>query len=183
MPVHDDIHVGYVTQDRDGDIYGSAVNLAARLQGLAKDHEIIASKDVVVNGIMQDTNQPLMFVRQDEIDKLKPGCLIIDISCDEGMGFEFAKPTSFEAPMFKIGKADYYAVDHTPSYLWNSASWEISNSLLPYLPLVMGGHHKWEQSQTLQRAIEIRDGVVLNSDIVAFQNRRSEYPHEFISEP
>ena len=142
--------------------------------------EALDDVDVVVNGILQDPNRPLMFVRQDEIDKLKRGCLIIDISCDEGMGFEFAKPTTFEAPMFKIGKVNYYAVDHTPSYLWNSASWEISNSLLPYLPLVMGGYQKWEQSQTLQRAIEIKDGVVLNADIIAFQNRKSEYPHEVI---
>jgi alanine dehydrogenase len=140
--------------------------------------DALADVDLIVNGILQDTNQPLMFIRQDDVDKLRPGCLIIDVSCDEGMGFEFARPTTFEAPIFKVGKADYYAVDHTPSYLWNSASWEISNSLQPYLPLVMGGPDEWEQSQTLKRAIEIRGGVIENTDITAFQNRKSEFPHE-----
>jgi len=139
--------------------------------------DVLSDADIIVNGILQDTNHPLMFVRQNEVDKLKPECLILDISCDEGMGFEFAKPTSFEAPMFKVGKTHYYAVDHAPSYLWNSASWEISNSLLPYLPLVMSGKNRWEESITLQRAIEIRDGVVLNNDILSFQNRKREYPH------
>jgi alanine dehydrogenase len=143
--------------------------------------DVLAEADVIVNGILQNTNNPLMFVRDKEINKLKNGCLIIDVSCDEAMGFEFAKPTSFKNPMFKVGKVNYYAVDHTPSYLWNSASWEISQSLLPYLPLVMEGPDRWEKSKTLKRAIEISDGVVLNPDILSFQNRSSKYPHEVIT--
>ena len=140
--------------------------------------KVLADADIVINGILQDPNHPLMFVYNSEIDKLKPDCLILDISCDEGMGFEFAKPTSFKKPMFSVGKIHYYAVDHSPSYLWNSASWEISNSLLPYLPLVMGNEEKWKESKTLQKAIEVKSGVILNNDILAFQNRKSEYPHE-----
>lgn len=31
----------------------------------------------------------------------------------------------------------YYGVDHSPSHLWNSATWEISEALLPYLRKVM----------------------------------------------
>jgi N5-(carboxyethyl)ornithine synthase len=97
----------------------------------------LVDADIIVNGILQDTDHPLMFVPEDQNDRLKPGCLIIDVSCDEGMGFSFAKPTTFENPMFKAGQVFYYAVDHTPSYLWNAASWEISNSLTPYLPIIM----------------------------------------------
>lgn len=138
----------------------------------------IADADIIVNGILQDTNHPLMFVFDDEKDKLKPGSLIIDVSCDEGMGFEFAKPTTFSNPMFKVGRAQYYAVDHAPSYLWNSASWEISKSLLPYLPIVMGGPDQWSQSETIKRAIEISNGVIQNPDILSFQNREIDYPHQ-----
>ena len=137
----------------------------------------LADADIIVNGILQDTDQPLMFVPEGQNDRLKKGCLIVDVSCDEGMGFSFAKPTSFEAPMFKVGKVHYYAVDHTPSYLWNSASWEISNSLLPYLPIVMAGPERWEESETIRRAIEIKDGVIHNPKILSFQNRHATYPH------
>jgi alanine dehydrogenase len=108
--------------------------------------------------------------------------LIVDVSCDEGMGFSFARPTPFTAPMFKVGHVNYYAVDHTPSYLWDSASWEISNSLLPYLPIVMGGPDRWAESETIQRAIEIREGVIQNPKILSFQNRREAYPHAPLAE-
>lgn len=144
--------------------------------------EDLAGVDIIVNGILQNTDNPLMFVESDEVDKLKRGCLIVDVSCDEGMGFPFARPTTFDEPMFNIGKLHYYAVDHTPSYLWNSASWEISNSLLPYLPLVIGGPETWDKHETLRRAIEIRDGVIQNPKILSFQNREPAYPHKILAQ-
>jgi len=139
--------------------------------------EELLDADIIVNGMLQDTDHPIMLVQEDQNHRLKPGCVIMDISCDEGMAFTFAKPTSFDAPIFKAGNVFYYAVDHTPSYLWSAASWEISNSLIPYLPLIMGGPEKWEASETIRRAIEIKDGVIQNPKITSFQKRSSEYPH------
>lgn len=134
--------------------------------------------DIIVNGILQDTDHPLMFVNEDQVGELKPGFLVIDVSCDKGMGFSFAKPTSFKAPFFKVGKGHYYAVDHSPSYLWNSASWEISNSLLPYLPIVMKGPKSWSENLTVRKSIEIENGRIVNPKILSYQNRAEVYPHE-----
>ena len=35
----------------------------------------------------------------------------------------------------------------------------------------------WKASQTISRAVEIRDGVVLNPSILSFQHRDKSYPH------
>ncbi len=139
--------------------------------------EELSEVDIIVNGILQDTDKPLMFVEEHQNHLLKKGCLIVDVSCDEGMGFSFAKPTSFDAPMFKVGTIKYYAVDHTPSYLWDCASWEISNGIIPYLPVIMAGSDAWEESETIRRAIEIKGGVIANPKILSFQNRKAAYPH------
>ena len=134
--------------------------------------------DVICNGILQDTNRPVMFVRDDEVERLKPRSVIIDISCDEGMGFPFARPTTFKDPVFLIGdRITYYSVDHTPSYLWSAASSEISTALLPYLRIVQAGAEAWEAEPTIARAVDILDGVVRNPNILNFQKRKKEYPH------
>ena len=90
---------------------------------------------------------------------------MIDVSCDLGMGFPFARPTSFEDPVFEVGggapPAVYYGVDHTPSYLWDAATWEISEGLLPYLPAVMEGPVGWERTPALARAIALSPDIVL----------------------
>jgi len=68
-------------------------------------------------------------------------------------------------------------VDHTPSYLWRSASWEISAVVVSYLETIIRGPEAWEANKTVRRAIEIRDGVVQNPKILSFQNRLPNYPH------
>jgi alanine dehydrogenase len=140
--------------------------------------EVLASYDVIVNCILQDTDEPLMFVMDEDLPRFAPGTLFVDVSCDEGMGFEWARPTSFAEPMLAVGDGlHYYAVDHSPSYLWNSATWENSEALLEYLPAVMAGPAAWEADETIRRAIEIRDGRIENPRILSFQGRSATYPH------
>jgi alanine dehydrogenase len=138
----------------------------------------LAGFDIVVNCVLQDTGAPLMFITAGELAAFSPGSLIVDVSCDAGMGFSWARPTSFADPMFTVGSTiHYYAVDHSPSLLWDSATWEISNALLLYLKTVLGGPAAWASDETIRRAIEIRDGVIQNPAILAFQHRAPQYPH------
>ena len=140
--------------------------------------EYLARNDIVVNCTLQDPNAPLTYLRLDDLDAFRPGSLIVDVSIDEGMGFSWARPTSFADPMFTVGDStNYYAVDHTPTLLWNSATWEISEALMPFLRTVMEGPASWASSDTIRRAIEIEGGRVRNEAILTFQGRSAEYPY------
>jgi alanine dehydrogenase len=94
------------------------------------------------------------------------------------MGFEWARATTFAEPMFGVGDGlHYYAVDHSPSFLWDSATWENSEALLDYLPIVMRGPAAWGANDTIGRAIEIHEGVIRNPRIISFQNRAPSFPY------
>ena len=139
--------------------------------------ELISESDIIINGIFQNPDKPILFVHENEKHILKPGCLIIDVSCDEGMGFYFAKPTTFKNPMLTFDKIDYYGVDHTPSYLWESATRSISASLIQYLPALIEGPESWERNASLCNAINIDKGVIRKVSVLSFQNRQPTYPH------
>ena len=139
--------------------------------------ELISEADIIVNGTFQETANPVNFVIGSEADCLKANSLIIDVSCDEGMGFFFAKPTTFANPMFRHATTDYYAVDHTPSYLWESATRSISAAMIVYLPTVLAGKAQWQQDETIRRAINIEDGIIKNTAILAFQKRQLNPPY------
>jgi alanine dehydrogenase len=157
---------------------GSSSSFALTDDGRVPLAGYLAEHDVVVNCVLQDPNAPLIFLDEGDLEVFRPGSLFIDVSCDEAMGFSWALPTSFEKPTFTVGNnMTYYAVDHSPSYLWNAATWEISEALIPYLPTVLGGPEEWDDDETVRRAIEIREGVIVNPDILAFQHRAPEYPH------
>lgn len=138
----------------------------------------LAENDIVVNCTLQDTAAPLTYLRTADVAAFRQGSLVVDVSCDEAMGFEWAVPTTFDDPMFTVGdRVHYYAVDHSPSYLWSSATWENSEALLPFVDTVLGGPVAWDANETIRRAIEVRDGRVCNPAILAFQGRGPEHPY------
>jgi alanine dehydrogenase len=134
--------------------------------------EVLAGYDLIVNAIFQDSNNPLIYIKNSQLSLLKKGTIIIDVSCDEKMGFEFARPTTFSDPTFQVGDGvTYYGVDHTPSYFWNSASYEISSALIPFLKTVLDGKESWKADSVIRNAIEIEDGIIKNPKILSFQKR------------
>ncbi len=138
----------------------------------------LAERDVIVNCTLQDTAHPLTYLKTEDLHLFRRGTLVVDVSCDLGMGFSWARPTTFDEPMFDVGDGvHYYGVDHSPSYLWNSATWENSEALLPFLEIVLAGPAAWDADETISRAIEIREGQVVNPAILAFQGRSAEPPH------
>jgi alanine dehydrogenase len=166
-PIHS---VRIVQFDHDDD--------APHLSHVITDHgrvplaPFLAEADIVVNCTLQDPNAPLTYLNEGDLAAFAPGSLIVDVSCDEGMGFSWARSTTFTEPIIEVGDdVHYYAVDHSPSYLWDSATWEIGEALTPFLEVVMAGPDAWQADPTLRRAIEIQDGMIVNPAILAFQNR------------
>jgi alanine dehydrogenase len=165
----------------DPDDTAGRVSHAVTPKGRVPLAEFLGGHDIIVNCVLQDTDNPLVFLTNDDLPELSPGAMVIDVSCDEGMGFEWARPTTFAEPTFTVGRnVRYYAVDHSPSYLWASATWEISQALLPFLRTVMDGPGSWDEGPTVRRAIEIREGVIENPAILSFQGRGAQYPHEVL---
>ncbi|WP_286931238.1 MULTISPECIES: N(5)-(carboxyethyl)ornithine synthase [Aeromicrobium] len=146
--------------------------------GMVPVAEFLADNDIIVNCVLQNPDAPLTFLDEGDLASIASGTIVVDVSCDEAMGFSWARPTTFDEPTFTVGdNVLYYAVDHSPSLLWDSATWEISAALLPHLETVMAGPAGWDAATVVSRAIEIRDGVVVNPAILSFQHRAEEYPH------
>ncbi|MEX3019855.1 hypothetical protein AB4K05_09695 [Kluyvera sp. STS39-E] len=139
---------------------------------------VLSTYDVIVNCVLQDPINPLVFMNQNDLSNINKQLDIVDISCDKGMGFEFAVPTTFESPLIKpTSFVNYYSVDHTPNLYWNSASYEISKSVIDFIALF--STNDWLKNDTLKNATEILMGDILNKKILTFQSRQSSYPYHY----
>ena len=153
---------------------GSTVQLA---DGEASLPAFLAEHDIVVNCVLQDVTAPEVYLASEDLALFTPGSLFVDVSCDKAMGFSWARPTTFDQPTTTVGDSmHYYAVDHSPSLLWDSATWELSKALLPYLPTI-ASPQSWDADETVRRAVEMRDGAIQNPSILAYQGRSPRYPH------
>ncbi len=127
----------------------------------------IGRYDVIVNGVLWDVFRDDHLVYEEDLEKMKPGSMIVDISCDPHMGIETSHATSINEPVYWHKGILHYAVDHTPTLFFRSASQSISKEVARFLDkLVMG-----DTDATLDRATIIRRGVILDDRIRRFQKR------------
>lgn len=139
-------------------------------------HHELNNYDIIINCVLQDPLEPIMFLNENDISIQKQKLIVIDVSCDYEMAFDFAKPTSFSNPTIETDKYIYYGVDHTPMYYWESASYELSGAILPYLKYILK-NDTIIGNITLEKALDIDKGNILNNDILNFQNREHTSPY------
>lgn len=123
--------------------------------------------DVVVNSILWDTSRKDHILYKEDLRRMKPGSMIIDISCDRNGGIETSVPTTIESPIYMVDGITHYVVDHTPSLFWKSASESISFVVVHYLDELITG----SISDSLLRSKCIEFGEILDPRILSFQKR------------
>lgn len=123
--------------------------------------------DVVVNAILWDTSRKDHIIYGDDLKRMKKNALIIDISCDRNGGIETSIPTTIEDPIYIVDGVTHYVVDHTPSLFWKSATESLSCEFVKYADELMEG----KPSEVLQKAMNVKDGVIMDERINKFQNR------------
>ena len=146
------------------------VYLESNSQEKKEPIDVLKNYDIIINCVLQNPTSPIIFIKNNDIDKITKKTTIIDISCDKNMGFEFASPTYFDEPFINISEnIKYYSIDNTPSIYWDSASYEITKSLIPFLELFIS--NLWEKDPIIKNAIEIQNGIIKNKKIIEFQKR------------
>jgi N5-(carboxyethyl)ornithine synthase len=129
--------------------------------------EEIGRFDVVVNGVLWDVFRTDHLIYEVDLERMKPGSLIVDISCDAHMGVESSRPTSMAEPVYWHKGILHYAVDNTPSLFFRSASEAIGEKLVGFIDDVVQGR----ANRVLEQATIIRNGRILDERIRRFQGR------------
>ena len=123
--------------------------------------------DVVVNAILWDTNRKDHIIYRTDLERMKKGALIIDISCDRNGGIETSTPTTIDNPTYIVDGIMHYVVDHTPSLFYKTVSSNLSSVLPIYLNQLISD----EVGVVLNKAKIIDKGQVIDCRINQFQNR------------
>ena len=125
--------------------------------------------DLVVNAVLWDVFRTDHMIAREHLRCMKPGAMIIDISCDEGMGIESTKATTIADPVYVCDGVLHYAVDHTPALFYRTASASISDVVVRYLDQLVEDRPE----SCLRAATVIEYGRILDDRIRRFQKRSS----------
>lgn len=125
--------------------------------------------DVIVNGILWDTSRKDHIIYKEDLKRMKPNALIIDISCDRNGGIETSIPTTIEHPTYIVDGVTHYVVDHTPSLFWKTTTESLSKEFVKYIDVLIEGVA--EENQVLNKCHNFELGEILDQRIIDFQNR------------
>jgi len=95
--------------------------------------------DIIVNAQLWDVERKDHLIYKSDLKRLKKDALIIDVSCDEAGAIETTHPTTIENPVYTVNGVVHYAVDHTPSILYKSATKSIEKATYQYFDRLCNG--------------------------------------------
>ena len=127
----------------------------------------VGAYDVVVNCVLWDVSRKDHILSREDLRRMKPSAMIVDVSCDRNGGIETSRPTTFEAPTYVEEGILHYVVDHTPSLFYKTFTYDNSKVICPYLEMLMAD----TPDEVLQDAKIMDCGVIVDEEITRFQGR------------
>ena len=127
----------------------------------------VGEYDVVVNCVLWDVSRKDHILSREDLRRMKPSAMIVDVSCDRNGGIETSRPTTFEAPTYVEEGILHYVVDHTPSLFYKTFTYDNSKVICPYLEMLMAD----TPDEVLQDAKIMDRGVIVDEEITRFQGR------------
>lgn len=127
----------------------------------------LGNYDVLVNGILWDTSRTDHIVYKEDLKRMRPGAMIIDVSCDTNGGIETSHGTTIEDPIYEVDGILHYVVDHTPALFYKTVSESLSAEVVKYLDEIIEDR----PGETLLACRSIYQGQIMDQRIIDFQKR------------
>lgn len=137
-----------------------------RTEELLRDE--LGQYDVIVNCVLWDVLRKDHIIYRDDLKRMKRNSMIIDVSCDRNGGIETSIPTTIEEPTYIVDGVLHYVVDHTPALFHKTFTWNNSEVIWPYIDELLKGQY----SKELVDSLVVEDGIIVDDEIVRFQNRK-----------
>lgn len=129
---------------------------------------MMGNYDVLVNCVLWNTDRTDRLIYREDLKKLRPGTLIVDVSCDPNLEIETSHPTTIDDPVYVVDGIIHYAVDNTPAMYPFTVSRTLGRNFVPYVDALVTG----EYPENLLAAIDVDHGVIKNDAIRRFREAR-----------
>jgi len=130
-------------------------------------HKYLATSDLVVGAVLIPGARCPILVTREDLGRMQPGSVIVDVGVDQGGCCETIHPTTHEDPSFIVDGIVHYGVANMPGAVGRTSTFALTNATLPYaLKLADMGYQKACASDPgLAAGINIERGKVTNKPV------------------
>lgn len=105
---------------------------------------LVYEADMVVGAVLIPGAAAPKLIHRDQLARMKPGSVIVDVAIDQGGCFETSKATTHADPTYIVDEVVHYCVANMPGAVARTSTFALNNATLPFtLALANKG---WKQA-------------------------------------
>ncbi len=126
--------------------------------------ELLPRADLVIGAVLQPGAKAPMLIRAEDLRRMKPGAVIVDVAIDQGGCVETSRPTTHRNPIFIVDDVVHYCVTNMPGAVSRTSTFALCNVTLPWALQIanLGLLRAAETSPPIASAVNIYQGEVTN---------------------
>lgn len=149
-------------------------NRVRTLFATAHDLELsVLEADLVVGAVLMPGAATPKLVTREQVQRMKQGAVLVDVSIDQGGCFETSRPTTHEAPTFEVEGVIHYCVANMPGAVARTATRALNNATLPFVLAMAdkGGGRALRDDPHLLNGLNLARGRLCQPEVAKAQGR------------
>ena len=92
----------------------------------------IMDADLVIGAVLIAGAKAPKLVTNEQVSRMRPGSVLVDISIDQGGCFEDSRPTTHADPTYLVHNSVFYCVANMPGSVPHTSTYALTNVTIPY---------------------------------------------------
>lgn len=133
----------------------------------------VSFADVLIGAVAVPGERAPVLVTRDMVRQMRKRAVIIDFSIDNGGCVETSRPTNHASPAYVEENVIHYCVPNVPARVARTASYALSNAVLPYLLEIgrLGVAESLRAIPELRRGVNVLEGKLAHPGVAAALGR------------
>jgi alanine dehydrogenase len=131
--------------------------------------DCIQWSDLVIGAVLIPGAKAPHLVRRDDLKRMPPRAVVIDVAIDQGGCLETSKPTTHAKPTYIVDDIVHYCVTNMPGAVGRTSTYALTNVTLPYVIQLAnkGVDRAAAENAGLLAGVNVRAGKVTNAAVAA----------------
>ncbi len=113
------------------DVFGGLFK--TRYSSADATEELVLQSDMVVGAVLVPGAAAPKLVHREQLSRMKPGSVLVDVAIDQGGCFETSKATTHDDPIYEVDGVVHYCVANMPGAVARTSTIALTNATMPHL--------------------------------------------------
>ncbi len=154
-----------------------------RFEPIRNLHVMLPVADLIFNCTLWQKGSTDHLIRREDLKRLTPTAMLVDVSCDPAGAIETSRPTSWDNPVYEVNGIRHWCVDNIGGAVPVSSSRGYADGTIHQIRAIadLGPIEACRRSQWLARGLTCDGGTLLFAETARVQDRPYTHSTSFLA--